>query len=178
MAPKLCARVFDHRQAVLFGDGVDGVHVGALAVQADRHDGLGLGTDGVFDQIRIEVVGARVDVDEHRCGAEQGDRLGGGDEAEGGGDDLVAGADLQRHQGHDQGVGAARGRDAVANADIVGQPFLHLADLGAEDVLAVVHDRGDAPVEIFADQGLLGFEVDELNGKSSRVGNADYRTET
>ncbi len=43
-------RVLDERQAVLLGDGLDGGHVGGLAVEADRHDRLRPGRDGGLDR--------------------------------------------------------------------------------------------------------------------------------
>jgi hypothetical protein len=49
------------------------------------------GVISAFDQGGVDVAGGRVDVDEHRHGAQQHDGLGGGDEGERRGDDFVAG---------------------------------------------------------------------------------------
>lgn len=161
-AEALCS-VFNHRYAVLGGDGVDGVEVGALAVQAHRDDGAGLGRDGGFEQRRVEVVGARIDVDIHRLGTEYGDGFGGGDVGEARGDDLVAVGHAHRHLGDLQGVGAVGAGDAVLGADEGGELFFQFGHFGAEDVLAVGQHALDAGVDLVLDAGLLGFEVAEFD---------------
>jgi len=155
--------VFDHRDAVLGSDGVDGVEVGALAVQAHRDDGLGLGRDGGFEQRRVEVVGARIDVDIHRLGTEYGDGLGGGDVGEARGDDLVAVGHADCHLGDLQGVGAVGAGDAVLGADKGGELFFQFGHFGAKDVLAMGQHALDASVDLVLDAGLLGFEVAEFD---------------
>ena len=100
--------VLDDRQVVLAGNRVDRVDVGALAVQRDRHDRLGARRDRRFEQRRIHVVRARIDVDEDRPGADQRDHLGGREERERHRDDFVARPDIERHQRDQQRVGAAR----------------------------------------------------------------------
>ena len=155
--------VFDDRDAKFGGDGVDGVEVGALAVQAHRDDGAGLGRDGGFEQRRVEIVGARVDVDIHRLGAKHGDGFGGGDVGEARGDDLIAVGHADRHLGDLQGVGAVGAGDAVLGADKGGELFFQLGHFGAEDVLAVGQHALDAGVDLVLDAGLLGFEVAEFN---------------
>lgn len=153
--------VFDDRDAVFGGDGVDGVEVGALAVQAHRDDGAGLGRDGGFEQRRVEVVGARVDIDIHRLGAEHGDGFGGGDVGEARSDDLVAVGHADRHLGDLQGVGAVGAGDAVLGADEGGELFFQLGHFGAEDVLAVAQDGFDALFELRADAALLLGKIGE-----------------
>jgi hypothetical protein len=156
-------RVLDHRDvAVACGDGVDLVHVGHLAVQAHRHDGPRARRDLGLDAAPVDVAGAGLDVDEHRRGAEQHDHLGGGGEAEGRGDDLVARLQLERHQRDQQRLGAAGDGDAMLGAAEGCEPLLQLLDLRAHDVLAVVehrlHARGDAVLQ----RGVLRLEVDEI----------------
>ena len=70
-------------------------------------------------------------------------------------DDLVAGADPERHQRGEQGIGATRHRDAVRGADILCESLLEFRDFGTEYVLTVC----EHPVHAFADRG---FEVLEL----------------
>ena len=155
--------VLDHRQPMACGDGLDGVHVGALAIERDRHDGAGASGDGGFDLGRIDVVGDRIDVDEHRTRAKERDHLAGGDEGEGGGDDLVATTDLERHHGREQGIRAARQADAVTHADELGQTLFQFLDLRPLDEQTMVEHGFDAGLHIAVDTGVLGLQVDELH---------------
>ena len=59
-------------------------HVGALAVEVDGDDGLGLLGDGLLDLLGIDVLGLGVAIDEHSCGAGDPDGFGGGEEGVGG----------------------------------------------------------------------------------------------
>lgn len=110
---KALGGVFNDRDAVFGGDGVDGVKIGALAVQTHGHDGFGPGGDGGFEQGRVQVEGAGVNVHVHRLGPQQGHGLGRGDVGKAGGDDFVAWANAQRHLGNLQCVGAVGHGDAV-----------------------------------------------------------------
>ena len=94
----------------------------------------------------IHAVGARVNVDEHRDGVlVQGARRG-GQEREGGGDDLIARADAAGRQRHVQRGRAAAGGQAVLAADVGGPFFLKPGN----------HGRGaaghDAAVEHLVDE--------------------------
>ena len=80
--------VLDHQELVLVGDLADGLHVGALAVEMDRDDGLGLGRDGRFDLGRVDALGLRVAIDEDGRGAGDPDGFGGGEKGVGVGDAL------------------------------------------------------------------------------------------
>ena len=48
------------------GDRQDGVDIATLAVEMDRHDGLGSWGDFRFDSRRVDVINPRVDIDEDR----------------------------------------------------------------------------------------------------------------
>ena len=52
--------IFDDCQAMPGGDGVDFVHVCRLAIEADRHDGAGLGGDRGLDLAGVNVAGIRL----------------------------------------------------------------------------------------------------------------------
>ena len=89
----------------------------------------------IFSSIRVDVdvVGLRVDVDEHDLRPGHLDRLGRGDEAVGDGDDLVAGADAERLQRDEERVGAVRHADAVVDAAVAGERLFELLDVRAAD---------------------------------------------
>ena len=155
--------VFNHRDSVLGGNGVDGIEVGALAVQADGDDGFCAWRNHCFEQIRVQVVSAGVNVHIHRPGTEQGDGFSRSDISEARCDDFVARADAQRHLGNLQRVGAVGAGDAVLGAGVGGQSFFQLGDLRTQDVLAVVQHTRNSGVQLAFDADLLGFEVNEVN---------------
>lgn len=159
--------VLDDRQAVLGGDGVDGIHVGALAVQGHGDDGAGPGRDGGFQPGRVQGVGAGVDVDVDRLGAQQGDGFGRGDIGEARRDDLVPRTDAQRHLGNLQSISAIGDGDAVFGAGIVGQPFFQLGDFRPQDELAVSQHALDAGIDFGFQALILCLQVDELHGLGS-----------
>lgn len=165
-AAQALGRVFDDRQSVLVGDGVDGVHVGALAIQRDGNDGASARGDGGFQPGGVQGVGARVDVDVDGLGAQQGDGLGRGDVGEARGDDLVARPDPQRHLGDLQSIGAVGDGDAVPGAGIGGQAFFQLGDFRPQDELAVGQHALDVGIDFGFQALVLGLQVDELHGVS------------
>ena len=65
-APHALAGVFDQHQLVLVGQGLQGGQVAGVAVEVDGHDGLGLGSDLPLHVGRIQIVGGRQNVGEHR----------------------------------------------------------------------------------------------------------------
>ncbi|MNT13323.1 hypothetical protein D3C72_1482890 [compost metagenome] len=144
-------------------DGVDLVEIGALSVQRDRNDGLGARGDRRLQQGWIQIVGPRVDVDVDRLRAQQGDRFRRCNVVEPGGDDLVAGADSQRHLHDLQRVGSVGATDAVLRPRIGCELFFQFGDFRAEDVLAMGQHALDPRVDLVLDASLLGFEVDEID---------------
>jgi hypothetical protein len=163
-AEALCS-VFDHRQVAVFGgNGVDGVHVCGLAVQAHRHDGLGFDRDLGLNQTCVDVARVGFDVHKHGLGAEQHDYLGRGHKSKGRGDDLVTGLYIQGHEAHEQGLGAAGYRDAVLRAREGRELFFQLFNLGTHDVLTMFQHRVNAGLDLRLERLILGFEVDEGDG--------------
>lgn len=156
--------VLDDRQAVLGSNGIDGIHVGALAVQGHGDDGAGAGGDGGFQLGRVQGVGARVDVDVNRLGAQQGDGFGRDDIGETRGDDFVAWADAQGHLGDLQCISAVGDGDAMLGADVGGQALFQLGDLRPQDELAVCQHALDVGIDIGFQALVLGVQVDELHG--------------
>ena len=62
--------------------------------------------DGRSDRVRVDVERVRGDVDEHGGRTHTGDAASSGEERVGAGDDFVAGADAERHQRGEDGIGA------------------------------------------------------------------------
>src|SRR5207244_3760894 len=70
------------------------------------------------DLFHSEVEAARLDVHEDGPGAEPGDGAAGGEKGVRRGDDLVAGADAQGHQRHEQRIGTGGDADGVRHAQV------------------------------------------------------------
>ena len=66
--------VLDHEQVVLLGKGHDLVHVADVAVEVDRHDGLGALGDQLLGRLDADAVVVEVHVGEARDGAGLDDR--------------------------------------------------------------------------------------------------------
>ncbi len=145
---KALGGVFNDGQVAVFGrDGVDGVHVGGLAVQAHRHDGFGSGCDGRFNQVGVDVAGVGLHVHEDGLGAQEHDHLGRGHEGKRRGDDFIARPNAQRYQAHEQSLGTAGAGDAVLGPREGRELVFKLFDLRAHDVLAVLQHRVDAGLD-------------------------------
>lgn len=138
--------VLNDGEVVPLSDFVDGIHVGGLTVNADGDDGAGALGDGVLEEFGIHVPRVGADVDEDGFGAEKHNDLGGGDPGVGDGDHFIAGAYLQRHEGNEQGIGAAGNTDAVFHPDVIGQFFLEFLDLGPKDELSVIEHCGNPSI--------------------------------
>ena len=79
----------------------------------------------------IDIEGLRIDVGKDRPCAQPRDRAGRGEEREAGQDHLVAGGDVQGHQGQQQGVAARGAADGVFCLAVDGQLLFELRDLRA-----------------------------------------------
>jgi len=98
--PQGLAGVLDHHKPVAVGDLADDVEPRRLAKGVHRKDGLRAGSDGVLDEVRVDVGGVRLDVHEHRLRPLIQGAVAGRDEAERGRDDLLwlAGAETLEKQ--------------------------------------------------------------------------------
>ncbi len=79
-----------------------------------------------LDAVHRQVLGTHIDVGEHRGGADVAGGVGGGDERQGGHDDLVAGAHPGQDQGEVQSGRARRHRDGLGAADDAGERSFEL----------------------------------------------------
>ncbi len=155
------AGVLDHRQAVPGGDLEDRVHVGRLAVQVDGHDRPGAWRDGRFDQSRIDVVRARVDVDPDGRRAGERNCARAGDERSRRRDHLVARADVHRphaqlERGH-AGIQAHRVLRLAVGAKLAFEG----GDVTSEDEVGVRDHPTDRGLDLCRDGGLLRLQVNE-----------------
>ena len=138
--------IFDHAQLVLGRDRIQPVHIHRLARQIHRDNGLGaLGYRG-FDLIQIDVARDRVDVGEHRCGADFEYHVCGGDPGDRRGDDFIACAYARDAQRDLHGAGAGVEGAHRATAEIEGKlllEFLHPGSAGDPAGTQHLRHRGD-----------------------------------
>src|SRR5690606_18054562 len=161
--PKALCGIFNYRYPVFIGNGIDGVKVSTLAVQAYRNDRFGFWRDACFQLVRVEVVGLGADVYIHRLCPEQRDGFSRGYVSEAGGNDLVTRADAKGHLGNLQRVGAVGHGDAVFCANEGSQLLFQFVDFRSKNVLAVGEDFLNVGIDLFFDTGLLGGQVNKLH---------------
>jgi len=164
--------IFDEKQIVAFGEGGEGVPVGALAVEVDGQDGFDLrrgrgvlmGGDAGFDRFGGEVEGDGVDVGQKGLGSAAEDGADGGEEAEGGSDNGIAGADVGGGEGQPEGVGSAGAADGVGHVAGLGGGTLEGVYGRAEDELLGGADLLDGGENFVANGGILPGEVEHGDG--------------
>lgn len=169
--------VGDQLEAVFPGHRRDGRIVGGLAEQVDGNDHLGrqltLGLhrlDGGVELDRIEIVGVRQHVDEHRRGARPGHDFARRREGEARAEDRVARPDPPGPQRQGDGVCAVGARHAVPGPGERGQFGLKLTHLRPHHIGAVIEHPGDGRVQLRTNPALLGGEVDESDAHGEALG--------
>ncbi|MNH15622.1 hypothetical protein D3C79_752380 [compost metagenome] len=70
--------IVDDLKAISVGNLLDAFDIAGYSIAVHRQDRRGRWRDGLDDALRVEVVGARVDVDEHRLEVVPQQRVGGG----------------------------------------------------------------------------------------------------
>ena len=126
-----------------------------LAVQVHGDHRLGAGRDCGLQPVRVQVVGPRVDVHEHRRRADVHHGAGAREERVGGRHDFVAWAHAERAQREDQGVGARGAADREAALDVAGDLLLEPRDLGASDEAGALEHAVDGRVEVRPERRVL-----------------------
>jgi hypothetical protein len=101
-------------------------------------DGLGAPSYGSFDMRRIDVEGARIDVDKNRGSALIEDHVGGGDEAVEGGDDFIAEPESEEYSSQGEEV---IGEDQVPVAEHGRRTLERLSLKGGKRIMVAVTRR-------------------------------------
>ena len=161
--------VFEDRDAVSCAGFEDGVHIGRLAEEVYDDEGLGKPVatgaiaEGSGEQVRIEVPGLVVAIEEDGLGAEVANGVGAGGEGESGAEDLVAGSDAEEAETEVDGSGAA-GEGDGGEADAVLEVSLEGGDVGA-DGREPVGGEGLADVGLFVTAHMRDGEEDRGHGR-------------
>lgn len=116
--------VVDDLEVVAVCDALDGLDIAGVAIAVHRQDGDALRSDGCFDLGRVEIEGARLNVDEDRGDVVPEQRVRSGDEGVRGRDDLAG--DAQGLERGDQREGAIGEECQVLDAEVVTQGLFEL----------------------------------------------------
>src|SRR2546423_14838636 len=165
------------------GDAEDFVHLSTLAVEVYGQKSARALARCRLDLFGRDVVGARLDVNEARARADARDCAGGGEEGEGGCDDLLSSAYVERHEREQDGVRAGGAADGVLRVRVARQfPFEQAHVLAEYELLRVEHAL-DGRAHLVAKRGVLLSQVEKgdvhglLNFSrrvSSLLRNADF----
>ena len=165
-AVRLCC-VFQHRQAVPFGNGHDRIHVHGTAVQMHHRNGPGTGRDGRSQRIRIQAAVIRSGLHRYRRGPRVAYGQPGGNVGVAGHDHFIARADSPASQRQLQGIQPVAHRDAVLHAAVGRKGCLEGGGLFAQQHPAAVHH----PLEGFSEGQAMtlvdGLQVQEGDGSCS-----------
>ena len=159
----LC-RVFQHRQAVSFGNGHDRRHVHGAAVQMHHRNGAGTGRDGGSQRIRIQTGVIRSGLHRHRRGSRVAHGQPGGNVGVTGHDHFITRTNAPAPQRQLQGIQPVAHRDAVLHAAVSCKGRLEGRRFFTQQHPAAVHH----PLEGFAEGQTMtlvdGLQVQEGDG--------------
>ena len=156
--------VLDHLEPVCAGQGEHAVHVGALAEEVHREDGLGARGDLAGRVFEVEVEADRAGIDENRGGPHPRDAAGGGEEGERRHQNLVPRPDPQRHQRQQDRVGAGRNAQRVPRAGQRLEVAFEGLDLRPHDELPAAEDPQKGLRQLGFERVVLGVDVEQRDG--------------
>ena len=81
--------ILDDHQFMVFGDGLDRIHVAGMAREMHGNNGPCFRGDLFLDPVRIQIQGSRLDVDKNRFQPLSNHDVGSGRKRHGCGDDLI-----------------------------------------------------------------------------------------
>ena len=123
-----------------------------MAIEMNGDDGFdpvgGLRLDHIFEPIRIDRGGRRIDVGQHRLSTGQLNGCDRGDRGVRNGQDRVAGPDAAGSERDVQRIGAAAHPDRMLRAQIASELLFELDDFLAEDVHAAVQRPADGLIDL------------------------------
>jgi hypothetical protein len=159
VAPKL-----DHSNvAMLRRNGIDFVHIRALAVETHGHDGTRAWRNRGLQLPCIEIAGIRFDVDKHRFGTHQRDDFGRRDKRKWRSNDFIAGPDLECHQRDQQSFSTTGNADAMGGSDVGGQFCFQQGDLRPEYVLPMIQNLLDTGIDGLTQCAVLCFKINIIH---------------
>src|SRR5712692_2042420 len=162
--------VFDHLEAAARRHLEDGVHCGGQAVEMDRDDGTGFRRNLRFEQRRVEVERAGLDVREHRARTQHADDPRSRNERKRGDNHFVAAADPANAQRQQQRIGARGDADTEPPAAVARQFLLERRPVRAQDELLRADYVVNRGADFVRDGGGLRPQVNQRDGLNSFAG--------
>ena len=162
------AAVLDEREAVPRREALEGRHIGRLPVQVHGENRAGARPDRPGHLLGIEREPRRIDVGEHRPGADHHHGKGRVRRRQRRRDDLVAGPDPERSQDEGDRVGAGSDADGAGRAARRGELRFERFQLRAEHEPAAGDDALDGLAQ-FPRGIAFGHEREERNARHHRV---------
>lgn len=121
--------ILDDRNAVLFANSQQAIHVAQVAIQMHGDDGFGTRGNCRFGLVWVDAPGIFENIDKDRFGTQVDDGRGGGDPVGVGHYDFVTGADTQRGHAHVQGTSATGGGDGILHAQVLSEGGFEAVDV-------------------------------------------------
>ena len=128
--------------------------------------------NATFELGRIDLEGARIDIDEHRRRAKHQRYLGGRGIGEGWQEHRVAATHVLRHQRDLDRVGAGTHRNAMLCTTQHRQGCFQFRNLGAEDELAMGQHAIQPRAQVGGNTRLLRLQVEERHGGTRGIGHS------
>ena len=137
------------------------IHGAHLPVKMHRNDRLRAGGNGRFNVFRVQIAGAAINIDKNGKSACARDAASGGEEGERCGNDLVAGADFESHEGGKQSIRPAGDSDAEAAVGQGCYPFFQLSDLRAQNADLGIQDFPNCGEDFVFERSVLRLEIEK-----------------
>src|SRR5277367_3099926 len=157
----LC-RILDDQQIVGRSDFEDGVKVGWQSKKVNWHDGSGVRSDRLFNQIRINVERDWIDVHENGSCPHEFDRVSCSDKTKWAGDNLIAGANPCGHQRKNQRVGAGSAPDSKSHAEFGSDFFLEARHIRTQNKILRFEHAGNCGHYVFTNRSELSFQIQKI----------------
>ncbi len=145
------------------GDFADRVHVGRAAVQMNGQDRASSRRDGALDELRIEIAGRGIDIDEDGHGAAISDRFGRGEKRVRRGDHFIVGLNAERQQSQMERRRPAAERDAMPGAAEIREFPLESLDFRAQHERRVLADAVERRQDFVPQLRVLRLQIENGN---------------
>ena len=158
-AERLCA-VFNNFQTFIITQSLQSIHIDRLAEQMHGNDRPGFAGNGLLNLVEVDVKGVRIDINEHRDGADIADGFCRGDKGKRRGDDFVTFTDAGSSERKVQCVRARGHANGVFDTEILSRFFLECLNIGPKDKLGCRQPVKQSGVDLVFERQVLTLEVD------------------